>query len=173
MHQNQMNETQHAMLMDIRRSIRYHDRRRAFFETMHRLTSVLTILLAGSVLFDIAKPGVTAEWLVFISLCGALLAAFDMVISYSNHANMHRTLKVRFANLEILILTGGGTDEEWDGYQKERLLIECDEPPIYRALDTLCHNELAASLGNKDIYPVSFIQRLTCQVFHWSDIAHT
>jgi len=32
----------------VRRSIRYHDRRRAFFETLHRLTGALTVLLASA-----------------------------------------------------------------------------------------------------------------------------
>jgi len=30
----------------VRGSIRYHDRRLAFFETLHRLTGALTVLLA-------------------------------------------------------------------------------------------------------------------------------
>jgi hypothetical protein len=45
-----MTDAQYGLLFDVRRSIRYHDRRRAFFETLHRITSALTILLVGWVL---------------------------------------------------------------------------------------------------------------------------
>jgi hypothetical protein len=31
-----MTDAQYGLLFDVRRSIRYHDRRRAFFETLHR-----------------------------------------------------------------------------------------------------------------------------------------
>jgi hypothetical protein len=45
-----MNDEQYGLLTDVRRSIRYHDRRRGFFDLMHRMTSVLTVFMAGVVL---------------------------------------------------------------------------------------------------------------------------
>jgi len=174
MNLSQMNDEQYGLLFDVRRSIRYHDRRRAFFERLHTITSVMTILLAGSVLYDFGKPGESAHWLLAMGVIAAVLSTFDMAVGYSRRADQHHGLKKRFIDLEESIITGAGTDEVWDGYKKKRLSIERDEPPIYRALDLLCHNEVAVADGHGDehISRLSTMQRVTCQLLHWSDIAH-
>jgi hypothetical protein len=145
--QLQLSDEHYALLFDVRRSIRYHGRRQAFYEQLHHLTSLLTILLAGSVLFDLAKKGDTADWLIWVSVVAAMLAAVDMVIGYSTHASLHSSLRERFANLEIAIISGPADGDCWLGYQKERLLIEKDEPAIYLVLDGLCRNELLIAEG--------------------------
>lgn len=180
MNLSKLNNEQFHLLFDVRRAVRYHDRRCAFFEFMHRVTSVLTILLAGSVLFDIGKIGVdgtethTAWWLILLSIFSALLAAMDMVVGYSKHADLHRSLKVRFIDLEKEMISCSDNTSEWNLFLPKRLVIERDEPPIYRALDTLCYNELAASMGldNNSMKPISFLQQITCQIYTWPDIAN-
>lgn len=56
-----------------------------------------------------------------------------------------------------------------------RLHIEADEPPIYRALDLLCHNEQMRADGHppdsEHWASVPLYQRLTCHLFHWPDLA--
>ena len=169
----QLSDEHYGLLFDVRRSIRYHDRRRAFYERSHHLTSLLTILMADSVLFDLAKKGETAEWLIWVSVVAALLAAIDMVIGYAKHASLHSSLRERFANLEIEIVCGPADGDCWLGYQKERLLIEKYEPAIYRALDGLCRNELLVAEGfsQKDdsnhFFKSWFWQRWTSQLFRW------
>jgi hypothetical protein len=143
-----LSDEQYGLLFDVRRSIRYHDRRKAFYDRLHHITSLLTILLAGSVLFDWAKDGNTAQWMLVLSTIAALLAALDMVIGYSNRANLHSSLRERFAALEIEMVTGESDDHEaWTNYQRQRLLIEKDEPATYQALNLLCHNEVLVAEG--------------------------
>lgn len=174
-----MDDTQYALLFRVRRSIRYHDRRRAFFEVLHRITSVLTILIAGSILFEIGSDQtMTAFWLTGLSVIAAVLAAVDMVIGYASHAALHRDLKVRFCDLETEILIGGESSAEWDKYQASVLRIERDEPPIYRALDLLCRDEVLVAEGfMKDGQDVSqfsklpFFTRLTSHLYSWPNIA--
>lgn len=174
--QLQLSDEHYALLFDVRRSIRYHDRRRAFYEQLHHLTSLLTILMAGSVLFDLAKKGETADWLTGISVAAALLAAIDMVIGYSKHASLHSSLRERFANLEIEIISGPADGPRWMNYQKERLLIEKDEPAIYQVLDGLCRNELLVAEGftkskNPDqFFNTYFWRRWTAQLFRWENV---
>lgn len=171
-----LSDAQYGLLFGVRRSIRYHDRRRAFFEQLHRLTSALTILLAGSVFFDLAKPGDTAPWLLWVSAGAAALAALDMVVGYSTRATQHRELKGRFVALEMAMLDGGNDDEAWRRHHRARLAIERDEPPIYRALDCLCHNELLAAEGmRRDKHPEDYAsltpwQQFTSQWLHWADL---
>ncbi|NOT14235.1 MAG: hypothetical protein HOP21_01410 [Methylotenera sp.] len=175
MNKSQMTNEQYGLFFDVRRSIRYHDRRRSFFELMHRITAALTILMAGSILFDIGKTGATAPWLVGLSVFAAVLATFDMVVGYASQADLHRSLKVRFGNLEMAIVAGGSTQAEWDEHQLKRLTIELDEPAVYRALDILCYNEVSIADGvqKENLRSIDYISRATCHIFHWSDIANS
>lgn len=174
--QLQLSDEHYALLFDVRRSIRYHDRRRAFYEQLHHLTSLLTILMAGSVLFDLAKKGETAEWLIWVSAAAAMLAAIDMVIGYATHAGLHGSLRERFANLEIDMVSGSDDGDCWLDYQKERLFIEKDEPAIYQVLDGLCRNELLTAEGfskkdaPKEFFKSRFWQRWTAQLFRWENL---
>lgn len=168
-----LSDEQYGLLFDIRRSVRYHDRRKAFYEQLHHLTSLMTILMAGSVLFDLAKDGETAGWMIALSVVAALLAAVDMVLGYSRRATLHADLRRRFADLEIAMLMGAPSHEEWQTHLRTRLLIEKDEPAIYKVLDLLCRNELLVAQGfnGKDnpeqFAKVSWWQRLTCQFWRW------
>lgn len=171
-----LSDEQYGLLFGVRRSIRYHDRRRAFFERCHHITSFLTILMAGSVLFDIAKPAETPGWLQAISFLAAILAAMDMVVGYSKRSSLHSSLRERFANLEIDMISGSNEDNVWQNHQRERLIIEKDEPPVYKVLDLLCNNELLEAEGYsrkktpKYFFSASMIQTLTSQLIRWENI---
>lgn len=167
-----LEDDQYGLLFDVRRSVRYHDRRRGFYEKMHKLTNFMTILMAGSVLFDLAKEGNTARWLIALSVVAALLAVADMVFVYSEMAGLHDGLKRRFAALEIAIISGPAEGDAWDRYMHDRLVIEQDEPPIYKVLDGLCRNALLTAQGHKD--PAQFNkfncwQSLTRNFFRWEN----
>lgn len=170
---DKLSDVQYGLLFDVRRSVRYHDRRRAFYEQLHKITSLLTILMAGSVLFDVAKSGNTATWMVSLSVIAGLLAALDMVVGYSRCANLHSDLRARFADLEISMLQETNFNDDWLKYQNIRLLIEKDEPPIYVALDALCRNELLVAEGfskAKDADQFAKVgrwQSATSQLFRW------
>lgn len=169
-----LNDEQYGLLFDVRRSVRYHDRRRAFFERLHQVTGGLTVLLAGSVLFDLARPGETPAWLATLAVVAALLSAWDIVVGYAAKAGLHRELRQRFGALEMTMLAGDATSDTWDAHRQARLSIEQDEPPIYRALDALCHNELLRAEGIRDTAHwarLSAWQKATRHVFHWADLA--
>lgn len=168
---------QYGLLFDVRRSVRYHDRRKAFYEQLHHFTSFLTILMAGSVLFELAKSGESPWWLNTISVIAAVFAALDMVIGYSKHASLHSSLRERFALLEIDMVSGDAEEKTWSAYQRERLMIEKDEPPLYKVLDNLCRNELLEAEGFKrKKHPEQFFdatcwQELTAQFFRWENVS--
>lgn len=174
MNLHDLNDAQYGLLFDVRRSIRYHDRRRAFFERLHQITGGLTVLLAGSVLFDLARPGETPAWLSALAVVAALLSAWDIVVGYASKAGAHRELRQRFGALEMAILSGDLGDSTWNEHRLARLRIEQDEPPVYRVLDMLCHNELLRAEGVGDAAhwaKVSAWQKATRHIFRWSDMA--
>ncbi len=169
-----LNHEQYGLLFDVQRSMRYHDRRRAFFDRLHQITGGLTVLLAGSVLFDIARPGATPWWLSSLAVAAALLVAWDMVVNYAAKAGLHRELRRRFGVLEMAMLSGDLEDGTWQEHHLERLRIEQDEPPVYRALDLLCRNELLRAEGISNPAHrarVSGWQKATRHLLHWADLS--
>ncbi len=171
-----LSDENYGLLFDIRRSIRYHTRRAAFFTSWHLVTNILTVLMAGSFLFDLGKSGDPVWWLKALSAVAALLAAADIALQYSTRASIHNRLSGRFSDLEIKILRGPADGTEWQQYREDRLIIERDEPAIFKVLDLLCRNELLSASGRtRENSPAEFfyptlLQRVTCQVLRWEDI---
>ena len=137
----------------------------------------MSILMAGSVLFDVAKPGENPSWLIILSGVAALLAILDMVIGYGKFASLHTQLRSKFADLEIRLVTTDSLDGKlWQEFHRERLLIEKDELPIYKVLDLLCRNELLESEGHrretasKLFFTPTWFQKLTSQLFRWDNV---
>jgi len=156
------------LLFGIRRSIRYHDRRVSYYEWLHKLV-LLATLVAGS--FSIVLTTEFANtwpgWLqilppAFISV----LVSIDLVVGTVSKAKLHNGLKQQFTFLESRMQKNGEEDNrklrEWES---DRLSIEALEPPVLRVLDTLCHNELLRAMGYKSDYkPLGFFQRAFAHV---------
>lgn len=163
-----MSDELHSLRSDIQRSVRYHDRRTAYFELLQRLTNVIAILLAGVVVMELV--GATSPWWIrTLAVAGALLTAGDLVIGFGRKADVHRDLKRRFIALEGQL--EGGDDLE--KIRRRRLSIEAEEPPVHRALDLLCHNEMSAAMGwdpkkNPEHFShVPWYMQMTANLFRW------
>jgi hypothetical protein len=167
----------HALLFGIRRSVRYHDRRVAHFELLHRATSFTTVLLAGIVIVDLlAKPDLFA--IKAFAAFAAILGAVDLIVGFSRRAGEHRDFKQRFIALEQRMIRRDASDSV-DGIRLDRLTIEAEEPPVFRALDGLCHNELLVAQGYSRDDPdearhfkrIPTHKRLTAHLLKWPDLA--
>lgn len=160
-----------ALLFDIPRSIRYHERRLTYYERLHRATDFLTILLAGVVLSELLGSTTYVTLQVLAGL-GAFFSAWDLVIGYARRADMHRNLRRRFTLLQA-DLTGAdqNDDKALISAERRRLQIEAEEPQAYRALDVLCHNELCRALGKPgcDMQRVPFFLKVTANLLRWND----
>ena len=82
----------------------------------------------------------------------------------------YQSLRARFITLEAALLADPAAN-----HHIARLHIEADEPPIYRALDLLCHNEQMRADGHppdsEHWASVPLYQCLTCHLFRWPDLA--
>lgn len=151
------------LLFDVRRSVRYHNHRRQFFDTLGNITRFLTIISGGGVIaFSAAKTQEATP----ILICGAaasLLAAIDLVLGLSIRAREHFDLSKRFIRVEQTMVEIGDdpTEANFKENAKARLEIEADEPPVYRLLDVWCYNELLRASGHdeKEMYVLNFWQR--------------
>lgn len=173
-----LSDDQHALLFGVRRSIRYHDRRTGFFDSLHRITNALTVLLAGMVFVELLDGNVphALQWLAGVS---ATLSIIDFVLGYSQRADAHRSFKRQFGELEAdIVVSDLDNTEQWKSFSARRVRIESNEPPVYRALDLLCQNELLLASGyTRQVDPADFSylklkHRLTAHLLRWSDIAN-
>jgi hypothetical protein len=133
-----MNARRRALLFDLDKSIRYHQRRRAFFDRLHKGTMLIAILSSTAIVADLAH---TLPFWITLAFAGllAVTAAADLVVGYSRAASDHHELARRFVDLTVRARTADGT--ALMECEDERLRIERDEPPIFWALEADCYNE--------------------------------
>ena len=178
MRREALDDEQHGLLFDVMRKERYHDRRRAHYEFMHRLTNLFTVLTSGLVLTsfaDIALP----YWLAALGGVAGVLSATDLIVGYSRSADLHRDLKRRWNSLQQKLCSVFPEQTNISNLEVEKLCIESDEPAIYRALDVMCHNELLVAL-NYDIKDpqthhttLPWYKTYTANFVRWADVTAT
>jgi len=152
----------HKLLFAVRRSVRYHLRRRSFFETWNTITNALAVIFGSAAIGGALKEGYAP--LAVVS--GALVTFFssiNLVVGTVRKARTHEDLSRRFFALERDIIQASEYDElALSAFTARRLEIESDEPPILKVLDSVCHNELlrAMGYGNEYFLKIGWIQRL-------------
>ncbi len=149
-------------LYGVRRSIRYHQRRRSYFEFLNNCIMFWHIVAGSSTVVFLF--GNISQWGgAGIAGSSALLAALNLVLGIPRRMTWHATLSQKFAQLEHDMspfednLTIDPTVES--RFRQKRLEIEADEPPKLRVIDLLCHNELVQSTYTHDkVYDIGLIR---------------
>jgi len=155
----------HTLLFGVRRSIRYHNRRRRFFDGFDKFVKVLSVV-CGSAAFAAAAAHHSVVIMTFAGLI-AVFSAINLVVGPAQAARLHEELARKFAKLEHDIIQANNmTPEQLNQFQADRLMIELEEPPPMRVLDTICHNELCEAMGydQREFYKVGFLQSLFAHV---------
>ena len=86
------------LLFGVRRSIRYHSRRQAFFEGVNRWTNFL-LLLFGSGTVALAVQD-RASWILGLGLGVALVSSLKLVFAFAVKATQHAQFVRDFTLLE-------------------------------------------------------------------------
>lgn len=163
--QEKLADQQHSLLFCIRRSARYHLRRRRFFELWHAATNLVGVVSGSSAVVAVEKDVPTIAALLAVLV--AVASAFDLVIGTAERARQHSDLAARFILLEKeIVLAGEPTEANLRTHTAKRLDIEAEEPPILRTLDRLCHNELCRAMGEppESFKKIPLHQRLLAQI---------
>lgn len=153
------------LLMDVRRSIRYHDRRQGFYQAFLNFYNfvVLVFGMATVATFGAAIGESLPAWVRLLpSMLASVAVAFSMAFRISDKAWLHQDLKRDFIKLEQrLELAPQRTPDVVSQIQADRLGIEAREPKVLRVLDTLCHNEILRSMGydRSELVEVGIVQR--------------
>lgn len=151
-----------GLLFGIRRSARYHLRRRRFFELVDTWAQFLQVAFGSTGIVSLLAEFDARITVVAVAVV-ALSATFNLVIGTSRMARLHQDLARRFLALEkAMVLDSPSSHDGFLQFTAQRLEIEMEEPPVLRTLDRLCHNELLRATGYDDIQMVSipFYQRL-------------
>ena len=161
---------QHDLLFGIRRSVRYHVRRRQHFERLGKFIKIFTAI--GGVGAVTTILGKANEWwtLVYCAAAG-FFSLIDLVIGTGERAARHGDLSKEFIELEKQMVLAGGNlrGEELARFTARRLEIEAEEPPALRVLDTICHNDLVRAMGYDKLHQkkVTWAQKVFSQFFDW------
>lgn len=151
-------DLQHTVWCHIQRSIRYHRAREAFFQFYASTFSFLTLVAGSGVVVSLLAEYSTLATLVFGALVAALQAV-ELSFQISGKARLHGALASEFLALDRVIARSPAcTDDELREIQSDILTIESREPPIKRYLDLICHNQVAISIGSRDIQPLKHHQ---------------
>ena len=165
----------HDLLFGVRRSIRYHARRRRHFDRLAR-TSVFLSLVFGSATFAallgvISKDQATSQHLAAIfALVVTVVSAVDLVLGSALRARDNHDLEREFSALEREILLAEKIDAPTLAkLTAKRLEIEEKEEPPLRVLDTLCHNELVRAMGYDEATYTKRVSWLQRALANWVD----
>ena len=150
------------LLFGVRRSIRYHVRRRGFFECLNTLSTAMALIFGSATIATLIGSQGTYWTLAAVGIV-TITSAINLVVGSTRRAQLHWDLARKFLDLEKELISQGDlvTRDKFASLIARRLDIEADEPPKLLVLDTLCHNELMRAMGYpKDEYvPVKWYQR--------------
>ena len=162
------------LLFAARRSVRYHMYRQRFLGQISKWGSALTAIFGSvTVMSLLATQGEQSGWnaAAWAATFTAVFSAIELVFGPGRSASQHNELARDFIALEQEALRVGAanmTAESILVLQIRRLDIEAKEPPVYRVLDVICHNEVAKALGYSKkhrVGGVTWLQRLFKNIF--------
>ena len=130
-----------GLMFGIEKSIRYHQRRRAHYEELHKAV-MLGVIVSGSAAFANSMGHGPVMGLV-----AAILGAVDLVFAFSHRARDHEILHRRFT--ELANRCRRAPESDVTELERIRMEIETDEPPIYWEVESDCYMEVAAAWGRK------------------------
>lgn len=153
----------HNLLFGVRRSIRYHSRRRSFYDRFNLSVNAFSLIMGSATVLGTLKD----HWhglAIFAAMLVTILAAINLVVGSARQARLHHDLCKRFIDLEKEITSCKDRNEDNLAlFTGERLDIEAEEPPMLHVLNSICHNELARAMGYSEpehFAKITFLQRL-------------
>jgi hypothetical protein len=162
-----LSPTKHDLLFDVQRSIRYHNRRRAFFDTLNTISNVCSVGFGSATVYSLLQT-TNSHWVTAtLAALVTIVSTINLVIGSSRMARTHHDFARKFAELEKKIRADlSEAPEQLTAWCNERLSIEAEEPPIKRVLDSICHNEMLRAMGYTHVKPLKITptQRFFAQV---------
>lgn len=163
-------EQLYSLDFDLDRSVRYHRRRQGYLRATAEAYKLAAVLAASAAAANAFLPVSTASWASAVS--AALVPVILYLLLRSKRlralASLHDHLGSQFVSARRAAVADA-TPDLLRKLTDLRLQIEMEEPPIYRALDMLCHNAVcrARGLGETETYRVGPMHRLLANLFRF------
>lgn len=160
-HEEKVENEWDDFLFHVRVSIRYHRRRRDFYQRRHALANAIIIIFSSTAVFSLLHD--LNKWLSSLpGLIVTIVATFDFVFGtcskISTHDNIVRRLLLIEEEIMIHTTSNNGT---YNKLLKDWQAIKKDEPDTLKVLTALCHNQIVRSMDCSDDeqIPTTWIQR--------------
>ncbi|HDP8225543.1 TPA: hypothetical protein P7B99_002399 [Escherichia coli] len=170
MESKNLNNEWEGLLFDVRRSVRYHNRRRAFYDRLDQVTNVIALIFGSATIVGVLSPHAQTIWAVLSAALVTCFSAVNLVVGSSQRARNHSDFAKQFFALEEqMIRMDKPSEEALRELTAQRLSIEKDEPPVLRVLDCICYNEQvqAMDFSADQMIQISGWQRLCAPFFDW------
>ena len=155
-----------GLLFDIRRSVRYHNRRRAFFDRLDQTTNVLSLVFGSAAIYGVLSHA-NANWAVLSAAVVTIFSAVNLVVGSSQRARAHFDFARQYFELERkMIMVLDVSETVLRDITAERLSVEKNEPPVLKVLDCICYNEQLRAMDYPldQMVAVGFWQRMLSPV---------
>ncbi len=166
-----LNKSVRKLLFAVRRSRRYHQARRRFFDRWNTITNAISFVFGSVAIYTVLaladKPIITILLAATVSLASVL----NFVFGTTRKARLHHDLARDFITLESRILgVEDPTHADLKQWTARRHEIEANELPVKEVLDILMHNKQALAQMvpqgqdiDERIYHVSLLQHALAQ----------
>ncbi|PIF52772.1 hypothetical protein CLU80_5257 [Pseudomonas sp. 29] len=155
----------YATLFSVRRSIRYHQRRRSFFDRLDKISNMLSLIFGSVAVYGTLQDNSKDIALIASGLV-TVFASINLVLSSATRARDHTDFMRKYVELEKLML-GAESEQLLLEVAARRLSIEAEEPPVLHVLNAICHNETMRAMGyaKEDLPKIGPLQKLVAQLF--------
>ncbi|MCA4011492.1 hypothetical protein JKP22_01735 [Vibrio vulnificus] len=141
-----------SLLWNARLGIRYHTYRQSTYERLGKLITLFTLISSsGAFAIFIKSTDEISKYSAVLTLTAAILQLIELVFDTKARSILHSELKQKYLRLERdLVCIDSLTLEQASPFYDQRVSIEEQEPPVYKSLMTLCHNDLVTvTFGHK------------------------
>lgn len=158
-----------ATLFSVRRSIRYHQRRRAFYDRLDQFSNMLSLIFGSAAIYGVLEDNAKNVALVASAMV-TVVSSINLVVGSAQRGRAHADFMRRYVDLEKRML-GSESEERLLEVAEARLSIEAEEPPVMHVLNIICHNETMRAMGFKkeDLPKIGWFQSFVSQVFDFRE----
>lgn len=133
---------------NVARSVRYHDKRRAFYESMGKGLQLVSLLGSSAAVIALLKDLNTDSAALVFSAVAASTGLLNLVIGTSGKLEVYTKLKNRFLDLQARVeAVQEPTEAVLSKLIEDRYQIEKEEPGISVWINKICYNETIDALG--------------------------
>lgn len=154
----------HKTQFSVCRSIRYHQRRRAFYDRLDKTSNMLSLILGSAAIYGVLQENAKNVALL-ASATVTVVSSINLVVGSAQRGRDHTDFMRKYVELEKRML-GEPSEELLLEVSTARLTIEAEEPPVMHVLNSICHNDMvrARNYAKKYFLEIGWFQALLAQI---------